>query len=625
MAYDDVFDNALNKKRRSGATYPGVMVSADNPFETQVPASPTFDAGVTPLPKNPSPAQTLPMTAQVPAAPVAPKTYANMPGWEETKLNDASHVTPKYVFGRYVQQYDVKTPEGRTQLLAALKADPSGFFKNATLNNDILDVGAGADPSFGGDRQFDVFSDFGGKTQPWWYSLEQSARDRAAAPTSPAAGTGGETLSQMLARMFGYNGSTSAASLPSSYAAPPPAIAPAPVANAPVTPTVATAGGGYAADQSEANFDSQAYLAANPDVASGWGASPYQHYVQYGAHEGRAFTPNASGASAAPAPSRAVDGSTNWQAGAPVPSMPGYVYNPYGGFEQASLGGASSTVPSSTGNITPGQYDDPATNDLLNFIMQRIPGLIQQGTTTPQSIQDLIGAIQGAAVNTANSPETAQLQELLKQAIGRANAPAYDDNQKSILRADALSQLQQAHDQAQVQARQELAARNIPPDSGVALQMQQRIADQYARNKALVERGLSIDEINKLDSNRQMALQAAGESTNVATTQQSKVLELMKLATDLESGDVNRQNAALDKALSLFSIPVQIGDQRFEQANAAANGVSANPSSLLTTLANIAQGNNAIDVQRQQNSASMWSNLAKAIASIDWTGKKGGG
>lgn len=44
--------------------------------------------------------------------------------------------------------------------------------------------------------------------------------------------------------------------------------------------------------QTADNFDAQAYLAANPDVAANWKSDPYQHYLQYGKNEGRAFTGN---------------------------------------------------------------------------------------------------------------------------------------------------------------------------------------------------------------------------------------------------------------------------------------------------------------------------------------------
>lgn len=51
--------------------------------------------------------------------------------------------------------------------------------------------------------------------------------------------------------------------------------------------------------QSKANFDSDAYLRANPDVAANakYGNDPYQHYLDYGKSEGRAFTQNSASTS----------------------------------------------------------------------------------------------------------------------------------------------------------------------------------------------------------------------------------------------------------------------------------------------------------------------------------------
>ncbi len=43
--------------------------------------------------------------------------------------------------------------------------------------------------------------------------------------------------------------------------------------------------------QTEANFDANAYLAANPDVAQNWmDGSAYNHWLMYGKNEGRVFT-----------------------------------------------------------------------------------------------------------------------------------------------------------------------------------------------------------------------------------------------------------------------------------------------------------------------------------------------
>lgn len=61
-----------------------------------------------------------------------------------------------------------------------------------------------------------------------------------------------------------------------------------------LTPDNSSAPGNYS--ESRDNFDSAAYLAANPDVANDPGASkdPYLHYIRAGKAEGRAFTPSAA-------------------------------------------------------------------------------------------------------------------------------------------------------------------------------------------------------------------------------------------------------------------------------------------------------------------------------------------
>lgn len=111
-----------------------------------------------------------------------------MSGFDFGKLNDPNKIDPKYVFGRASQRFDTRSQSGRDSLLASLRADPSGFFKNATLNNDILDVGANADSSFDGVRQFDVFSGSkAGDWNAWWNPLNTttSGSPSSANPYAP--------------------------------------------------------------------------------------------------------------------------------------------------------------------------------------------------------------------------------------------------------------------------------------------------------------------------------------------------------------------------------------------------------------------------------------------------------
>lgn len=65
---------------------------------------------------------------------------------------------PKYIFQRIAQTYNWNDPAQREAALQALRADPSGYFANATLNGDILDVGSN-DPVYNGIHQFDIQRD----------------------------------------------------------------------------------------------------------------------------------------------------------------------------------------------------------------------------------------------------------------------------------------------------------------------------------------------------------------------------------------------------------------------------------------------------------------------------------
>lgn len=65
---------------------------------------------------------------------------------------------PKYVFQRIASGISNTDPERSAKLLAALKADPSGFFANATLAGDKLHTNS-QDPIYNGITDFDIQKD----------------------------------------------------------------------------------------------------------------------------------------------------------------------------------------------------------------------------------------------------------------------------------------------------------------------------------------------------------------------------------------------------------------------------------------------------------------------------------
>lgn len=361
--------------------------------------------------------------------------------------------------------------------------------------------------------------------------------------------------------------------------------------------------------------------------------------------------------------------------------------------------------------ITPDQYSDPATQDLLNFVGQRAQDLTNY--QTPQAIIDLVGKLTQAMdktqnssryadtqsridsvtqmldkmrteyqtpqqftdylktlgekiASTQNSPEYAQAQQTIKGILAQVTGDPYTATQGAALRAEHLSQLQDSRTRGLEQMRQTLASRGIPLDSGIAIHAERQIEQEYQRNKAIIERGLTIDAMNRADANRsvalnasqaglgienarsqqilsyakaaadamreqdqvkkdyltsaaQAALQASGLGLDTENANQNQILTLMKTIADTVQGEQTNQQSYLDKALTMYSLPVSIADQRYQDALAASNGTQANPSTLLSTLGTLSAQNAQVEAANKATTQNMWNNILQTVGKIDWS------
>lgn len=118
------------------------------------------------------PAVIEPKTAAIQEQPYTAKGPAmGLEGFDAGKLANAEHQTPKYVFARAAQGLGL---DDRDELMRRLKADPNGYFKNATWSGskgDILDIGEGAAPIFEGNTKFDVVRGAGVGGQGWHWEV----------------------------------------------------------------------------------------------------------------------------------------------------------------------------------------------------------------------------------------------------------------------------------------------------------------------------------------------------------------------------------------------------------------------------------------------------------------------
>jgi hypothetical protein len=282
----------------------------------------------------------------------------------------------------------------------------------------------------------------------------------------------------------------------------------------------------------------------------------------------------------------------------------------YNGAKGFTSGGA-------TPSITPGQYDDVATNDLLNFAGKRATDLQNMGPAGgfTQYLAQLINASDAAK----NSPSYGRLQEMISKAIADTSGDPYSTAQGGALRSGAMDNLTATRDAALENLRREMALKGISPESGVYQQRADDIQRAYEQNKTVMERNLTIDAMNRLDQNRQFGLGAATNALTAENSQQAQVLSLLKEVLGTNLSEEARQQGYLDKALSMFSLPVSIADQRFQDALAASGMSSGNPSNLLQTLATFQSNTQAVNAQNDASKQNLWMNLAALLNQIDWS------
>lgn len=111
--------------------------------------------------------------------------YASrLSGFDVGKLSDLGHNSPKYVYARIASNFNTTDPEQRRLMLEMLRSDPSGYFRNATIVGDKLNIGGTLDPAFGGINQFDIF---GGSSRGEWTPTWQPTAGPGYVAETPAA------------------------------------------------------------------------------------------------------------------------------------------------------------------------------------------------------------------------------------------------------------------------------------------------------------------------------------------------------------------------------------------------------------------------------------------------------
>lgn len=182
------------------------------------------------------------------------------------------------------------------------------------------------------------------------------------------------------------------------------------------------------------------------------------------------------------------------------------------------------------------QFSDPITSWIEQFAQQRA-----QQRENP----------------SANSGQ-ALLEQALRDISAQFQKGGFTPAEQEVFQTQAIDPLEQLRQARKQQVLQSLSARNITPESGVAIQMLADVDRQFDAQRATTQRGL--------------AAQGAQET-------QARMMQALQLL----SGLAGTENQRLNEAFQYRSVPLNLADRAFNQASSLYNQ-AGNPLSLINPL-----------------------------------------
>ena len=273
-------------------------------------------------------------------------------------------------------------------------------------------------------------------------------------------------------------------------------------------------------------------------------------------------------------------------------------------------------------------FSDPAASPLLNFAQQRV-GQLTAPVYDPsmeafvQAAQQIAQQLQTPYVNPQTAPTVQLLQQILKDVSGEP----FTDSESAALRAEAFDQLEQDRTTALDRELARMAFLGHGKGSGTIVEGQNRINRGYDANRAAQQRALTIAGIDQRNQNRttaaevgQLLREITGQEAAMNEARGSQAVSALQAVSGARASQRAEQEARLDKALSLLSLPVQLSDQRLQTALQVLGmaGGSSNPTSIFSALSNLANQTQANNLAQQQSNAGFWASLGQMIGNFNW-------
>lgn len=273
------------------------------------------------------------------------------------------------------------------------------------------------------------------------------------------------------------------------------------------------------------------------------------------------------------------------------------------------------------GQIPGNQYGDPYTQFLEMLIKSRIGSL--QGGYDDSQRQQYMNALQGRA--NALGQGNQQLDQLMKYLQDRftdLKGPGYTGAENEVLRTGALDPIEQDRAAARKRVLEQISARGITPDSGIAQQLMQEVDKQFDAIRGVSQTQLATNELGRRENRNQRAEAIGAQLADIPDQRAREQLDVFSALENLSLLARNEDEARSREAIQYGGVLSDLGPQRLQLAMQAA-GMGGNPSSLGSILTNIAGLNQNASQFNANNSNALWSGLGSLAAIIARSGRSG--
>ena len=291
----------------------------------------------------------------------------------------------------------------------------------------------------------------------------------------------------------------------------------------------------------------------------------------------------------------------------------------------------SSLGRSPQGGMSPGSipatFDDPETAELIRFINERRNQLMApQANPSLDRYTQMAEQFAQQLSQPVVNPNAAEMDALLRKLLADVSGAPFSDQQSAALRAEAFENLEQDRAASLNRETRRMAMLGHGKSSGTIAEALGNVNKNFDQLRGQQGRNLTIAGIEQGNRNRDTAMGLANQIRQQGTidqtmneTRQAQGLAALQAVTQALAAQRGENESRLDRALALTQIPVQLGDQRLQQAmQLLGMGGQSDPTSIFNSLMGLAGMTQNQNLAQQANNQNLWLGIGNMVAGLPW-------